>query len=401
MAKLFRNVLSSKQFGFVDFEPYAPSNNLPNAFVGQPVVNANSQVDFVVALQLPLDQINTIMSERTGLGETGETILVGQDKLMRSDARLATATHTVAASFANPNTGKVDTDATRESLAGKTGYKILSDYRQEQVLSAYEPVKIFDTTWSVIAKMDEKEAFAPVTQFQRQMVLLAIVVTIGVVLLGLFIARLLAQPILRIANTITQIATNRDLTLTVPVESRDETGTMAAALNQMLKVIHNAFGLVSNAANGVATNASDVAQRASANRDRAQAEEKQALTVAETIAEMGTTAGQVAQSSEVQKQAADKSAIIIGQLLQSMEAVGTSAAAQNKEVSTTMDRVAEMGQTGAKVVETAQAQGKVVVQVTDSVNQMIQAVDDVNKAVLQATEYGRSVLQAAEKAVAQ
>ncbi len=397
LGKLFRDVQNSKQLGFADFEPYAPSNNEPAAFLARPVTDKNGQVSMVVALQLSLKRINGIMQETTGLGATGETYLVGPNKLMRSDSRLDTATHTVAASYANPTTGSVDTEASKEALAGKSDQRIMKDYRGQEVLSAYEPVKIFDKTWAVIADIETNEAFAPIAQFQRQMVILAIAVTIGVVLLGLFVARLLAGPILRIANTITQIATHRDLTLTVPVESRDETGAMAGALNQMLQVIHGAFGLVSSAATGVAANASDVAKRASANRERAQAEEKQAQAVAETIAEMGTTAGQVAQSSEAQKAAADKSATIIAQLLKSMEAVGASATAQNKEVTITMDRVAEMGQTGGKVVETAQIQGKVVVQVADSVNQMIQAVDDVNKAVLQATEYGRSVLQAAEE----
>jgi methyl-accepting chemotaxis protein len=397
LGKLFREVQNSKQLGFADFEPYAPTNNAPAAFVARPITDKNGQITLVAVIQLSLNRVNVIMQEKTGLGETGETYLVGPNKLMRSDSRLNTTTHTVVASFANPTTGSVDTEASKEALGGKSDQRVIKDYRGQEVLSAYEPVKIFDKTWAVIAEIDTNEAFAPITQFQRQMAVLAIIVTIGVVLLGLFVARLLAGPILRIANTITQIATNRDLTLTVPVESRDETGSMAGALNQMLHVIHNAFSLVSNAATGVATNASDVAQRAGANRERAQAEEKQAQTVAETIAEMGTTAGQVAQSSEAQKQAADKSATIIAQLLKSMEAVGNSATAQNKEVTTTMDRVAEMGQTGGKVVETAQIQGKVVVQVADSVNQMIQAVDDVNKAVLQATEYGRSVLQAAEE----
>lgn len=397
LGRLFRDVQSSKQLGFSDYEPYAPKNNEPAAFVAQPIVGTNNQTTLVVALQLSLTRISSVMQETTGLGQTGETYLVGPNKLMRSDSRLNPTTHSVVASFSNPTTGSVDTEASREALEGKSGQKVITDYRGQQVLSSYEPIKIFDKNWAMIAEIDTSEAFAPITQFQRQMVILAILVTIAVVLLGLFIARLLANPILRMANTISEIATNRDLTLSVPVESRDETGMMATALNQTLKVIHNAFGLASSAATGVAMGAKDMAQRASANRDRAKDEEKQAQTVAEIITEMGSTAGQVAQSSEAQKQAADKSATIIEQLLKSMEAVGSSATAQNKEVTTTMDRVMQMGQTGAKVVQTAQEQGKVVVQVTDSVNEMIRAVDDVNKAVTQATEYGRSVLQAAEE----
>ena len=66
-----------------------------------------------VAIQIPINQINQIMQERTGLGKTGETYLVGPDKLMRSDSFLDPKNHTVEASFARPETGKVDTEASR------------------------------------------------------------------------------------------------------------------------------------------------------------------------------------------------------------------------------------------------------------------------------------------------
>ncbi len=65
--------------------------------------------------QLPMDAINQIMTERNGMGETGETYLVGPDKLMRSDSLLDPA-HTIKASFANPEKGRVDTEASREAL---------------------------------------------------------------------------------------------------------------------------------------------------------------------------------------------------------------------------------------------------------------------------------------------
>ena len=54
---------------------------------------------FGEALQMPLDRVNEIMRERTGMGETGESYLVGPEKLMRSDSYLDPENHSVAASF--------------------------------------------------------------------------------------------------------------------------------------------------------------------------------------------------------------------------------------------------------------------------------------------------------------
>ena len=143
-----------------DFAPYAPSNNEPCSFVGAPI-KKDGEVIGVVALQIPLDGINAVMAERAGMGETGETYLIGPDKLMRSDSFLDSVNHTVVASFADPVKGSVDTEAAREALAGKTGAKVIIDYNDNPVLSAFSPVKVGDLTWAIFAEIDVAEAFCP------------------------------------------------------------------------------------------------------------------------------------------------------------------------------------------------------------------------------------------------
>ena len=56
----------------------------PAAFVGAPVKSGNKTIG-VIALQLPLKAINAIMQERSGMGKTGESYLIGSNKLMRSE----------------------------------------------------------------------------------------------------------------------------------------------------------------------------------------------------------------------------------------------------------------------------------------------------------------------------
>jgi methyl-accepting chemotaxis protein len=46
------------------------------------------------------------------------------------------------------------------------------------------------------------------------------------------------------ARVITEIAANRDLTLTVPEGGNDEIGVMSKAFNNMIEVIHKAFIVV-------------------------------------------------------------------------------------------------------------------------------------------------------------
>lgn len=162
LGRLVKTVLKNKTFAMADYEPYAPKENMPSAFMALPVIHEN-QVQIVVALQLPLDGLNEIMTERTGLGKTGETYLVGQDKRMRSDSFLDPVNHSVIASFKNPESGRVDTDASNAALAGKTGTDMIIDYNGNPVISAYTPVKIDQITWALLCEIDVTEVFNPKT----------------------------------------------------------------------------------------------------------------------------------------------------------------------------------------------------------------------------------------------
>ena len=74
-------------------------NGEPAAFIGAPIHSAEDKMLGVMVFQIPLDQINEIMFRRDGMGKTGESYLVGQDGLMRSDSFLDKEGHSVVASL--------------------------------------------------------------------------------------------------------------------------------------------------------------------------------------------------------------------------------------------------------------------------------------------------------------
>ena len=137
-----------------DFGLYEPSGDAPAAFVASSL-KIKGKTSGVVMLQIPIDQINAIMQERTGLGETGETYLVGTDKFFRSDSRLVEDS-----TILDPNY-LVDTAAVNDALAGKTGERIIRNFRGTPVLSAYSPLEIPGVHWTIIADISVEEAFAP------------------------------------------------------------------------------------------------------------------------------------------------------------------------------------------------------------------------------------------------
>lgn len=146
----------------VDFEAYSPRDGAPAAFAGVPIYDKSGEMIGAMVVQISTDQINRIMQERPGLGETGETYLVGMDKLMRSDSYLDPEGYSVKASLAGTlQKNGVNTQATREALAGKSGVDMIRSYKGNVVLSAYAPLQLNGITWAIVSEMDVTEAFSP------------------------------------------------------------------------------------------------------------------------------------------------------------------------------------------------------------------------------------------------
>ncbi len=199
LGRLTREVLASGKFGFADFEPYAPSNGDPAAFIAQPIVR-NGETEVVAALQIPLDAINGIMHQRAGLGHTGETYLVGPDNLMRSDAYLDPRHFSVKASFADPETNKVDTAASRKAFEGTTDHEETVNYKNDAVLSSYSPIEVWDVDWALIAEMGVSEAFSRLRDMQILFGVIAVGSLLFIIGVALFAIRVIVRPIRQLVD---------------------------------------------------------------------------------------------------------------------------------------------------------------------------------------------------------
>ena len=163
LGKAFRKALDNpfpSYVTFFDFAPYPPSNGDPAAFVSSTILDDDGTLLGVLAFQIPSDRINEIMQVRSGMGETGETYVVGTDLLMRSDSRFSKESTTLET--------RVDTVTTRLALEGQAGFQITDDYRGIPVLSAYAPVEFEGVRWAVLAEIDVAEAQAPVDALLRR-----------------------------------------------------------------------------------------------------------------------------------------------------------------------------------------------------------------------------------------
>ncbi|BBY89064.1 MULTISPECIES: adenylate/guanylate cyclase domain-containing protein [Mycolicibacterium] len=239
--------------GVTDFSDYQPADE-PTAWLVSPV-RAMGQVGGVLALQFPISRINTLMTvngqwETAGMGRTGETFLVGPDELMRSDSRLfledpdeyradvvAAGTPPDVADAAIRQGGttlvqSVATTATKLALQGQTGTTIDRDYLGHETLQAYAPVNLPGLSWAVVAKITTEEAFAPVTDFTRTLVLSTVAIILGVSMAAMVLSRLFVRPLRRLEAGAHRISAG-NYGITLPVHTRDEFGDLTKAFNEM------------------------------------------------------------------------------------------------------------------------------------------------------------------------
>ena len=392
LGRLVSRVTSTRKTVLVDYERYAPSGNAPALFLASPVIE-NGELVAVVGVQISAQQIQDILNETTGLGSTGETFLVGyEDFVPRSDSRKGLT-------LLQEKALKTELiDVTSET--GQAQFRVAPDYVGDEILGAAVPVNMkrdlgTDFDWILIAKIDTKEALAAVATIRNRAIGLGIALIAIVGLIAWFVGGAFASPIVAIADVVRKVAAERDLTLSVPVTSKDEVGQMADEFNTMLVELNTAFSEVQTVSQAVAANAEDVSGRASANRDRAEVEAQQSEKTRELLQTMGQTAGHVADGAKAQQESAQRSQKTIAELLRSMDTVSDAVIKQSEEAETATDRVGAMGETGALVVATSNDQGKMVMQVTASMNEITAAVRNMGQAVESATAQGQEALQAA------
>lgn len=75
----------------------------------------------VVAFQIPIDKLDAIIGETTGMGKSGETYAIGSDRLFRSNSRF-TKELGVKTTIVNPEI-KVDTVAVKSARRGQERHR--------------------------------------------------------------------------------------------------------------------------------------------------------------------------------------------------------------------------------------------------------------------------------------
>ena len=226
LGQAFDRIRTLLEIDFSDFAPSAEGDIA--AFLAAPVLRKNTLLG-VVILRLNNREILRILSDHTGLGETGETLLnrrIGGEAVIMVPLRHASDppfTRRVALG------GPVGIPEQR-AVQGYRGEGLSVDYDNRRVLAVWRYVPALGA--GLVVKIGADEAFGPV----RYLTLLGLLLagtTVGLVVLAArSVARSISGPVVTLTAATSHISEG-DLTRRVEVTARNEIGQLARSFNEM------------------------------------------------------------------------------------------------------------------------------------------------------------------------
>jgi methyl-accepting chemotaxis protein len=337
IGEAFRKAAAANDSEYVylsDFSPYTPSYDAPAAFMSSPIYDGTEKIA-VLIFQMPINQINSIMThhenwEQTGLGLTGETILVGEDRKFRSISRLLVEqpekfsqllkTNNLADTKTILKIQTLETNiglqtlknsAIDKALAGEEGHLRYIKYTGQEVLSVFRIINVLNQKWVLLIEMDVSEATEPTAALLSSInitaIITALISTLICLIIVFFASKLLMQPLQRMIRLVSDLANgDGNLCKRLDNNNRDETGELSDLINQFIEKIQRLVTSISQEAknlNGIASTMENIALE---NLKGAEQQQITSQQVNQSIGEMSLAANESAQSASSAEQAASQ-----------------------------------------------------------------------------------------------
>jgi methyl-accepting chemotaxis protein len=305
MGRLASAGLSSKTSQISDLA-INPQTGEPSQFLVSPVISEGELIALLM-LELPIAPLNSVMQTRQGLGEAGETYLVGADGLLRSDSARFSE-HQVART--RQHSSALQGDAIARALRGEQGRLAELGLNNQPALKAFVPLEFDGQQWALIAEMDQAQAFAPVHELMWQILLLGLLTVAAVLLATWLVSRSVMRPLGGEPGNMAELAQRLAAgELRLPEQHGQGNGLMQA-LHEMANAWRGVIEQLRQASNAVDHASGDILDAAGQTSSRLD-QQQEALEMvvcavdqmAATVQEIAASASQSADSSEAARHA--------------------------------------------------------------------------------------------------
>jgi methyl-accepting chemotaxis protein len=213
------NVIDSTVFA--DYTAYPAADGRPVAFMGH-ALNSQMGMVGVIIIRVPSGKIAEIISNTSGLGETGETVLLNSQGYLISD------------SVRTPENDKLNVKIDSDLVAQANGSDVIvgtvDGYRDMQADVAMTGVKFDGADWTVAALIDQREAGASMVMMRNAILGIALLLLLGAIAVSTWFSRSMTKPIEALVENMRRLAEG-DTSIELAGENRkDEIGEMVRSV---------------------------------------------------------------------------------------------------------------------------------------------------------------------------
>ena len=238
LAKVFQEVVESEKGVVEDFASYEPSGGIQSAFYGEPVFDSQKKLIAVIVVQLPPSFLTNMIESRKGMGQTGESYIVGWSKKnkrfeLRTDLRtMGDGKYVTGVVLGDLNYWK---DAVKYGVKGNHGTYI--DSAGKKVLAAYNLLDVNGVEWYLISKIDKFEVESPVRTIIINGLVISSVLIILIGVAAFIMARKFTMPIIE-GMEFAQAISEGNFEKKIELDQKDELGQLADTLNRMARDLY-------------------------------------------------------------------------------------------------------------------------------------------------------------------
>ncbi|WP_278320936.1 methyl-accepting chemotaxis protein [Clostridium tetanomorphum] len=148
-------------------------------------------------------------------------------------------------------------EITLEALSGKSDIIQYKDLEGNEIISAYQTIKLPGNSqnWAVITVEKTQDAFAMVKSIQNKTIIVGLIILLAVIVITYILSNTFTKPLIGLVSLTTK-ASEGDLTVNSDYTSKDEIGTLSNSFNLMINNMKNLIKNI-NEASLVVTNSSE------------------------------------------------------------------------------------------------------------------------------------------------
>lgn len=207
---------------FAPLAAYEPSAGKPAAFLATTVFNADGKVVGAVIIQMPTERIAAVVNTRTGLGMTGETVILDPAGTVLTNSDLTPEDDALKA--------KIETPLIAEALAKGATFGRIEAHRGQSFIAAVDALDFLGSKMAIASLIGEEEAMAPLAALRNWVlgITAALLALIGAAAFAF--ARGLTRPITVLVREMSALS-NGDTEIDLKgATRRDEIGDMSRAV---------------------------------------------------------------------------------------------------------------------------------------------------------------------------